>query len=88
MTYDNNNIFAKILRKEISCKKVYENKYAIAFYDINPQAKVHLLVIPKGRYISFADFSKNASTFDSDESSSRNLSAIFSLSCSTSVLDT
>ena len=41
MTYDNNNIFAKILRKEISCKKVYENKYAIAFYDINPQAKVH-----------------------------------------------
>ena len=66
MTYDENNIFAKILREEISCKKVYENKYAIAFYDINPQAKVHLLVIPKGRYISFADFSKNASKDEID----------------------
>ena len=61
MTYDNNNIFAKILRKEIPCKKVYENDYALAFYDINPQAKVHILVIPKGKYISFSDFSKNAS---------------------------
>ena len=61
MTYNNNNIFAKILRKEIPCKKVYENEYALAFYDINPQAKIHILVIPKGKYISFADFSKNAS---------------------------
>ena len=60
MTYDNNNIFAKILRKEIPCKKIYENDYALAFYDINPQAKVHILVIPKGKYISFSDFSKNA----------------------------
>ena len=61
MTYNNNNIFAKILRQEIPCKKVYENEYALAFYDINPQAKIHILVIPKGKYISFADFSKNAS---------------------------
>ena len=61
MTYDDNNIFAKILRKEIPCEKVYENEYALAFHDINPQAKVHILVIPKGKYISFADFSKNAS---------------------------
>ena len=61
MKYDNKNIFAKILRKEITCKKVYEDNYALAFQDINPQAKVHLLVIPKGKYISFVDFSKNAS---------------------------
>ena len=61
MKYDNKNIFAKILRKEIPCKKVYEDNYALAFQDINPQAKVHLLVIPKGKYISFVDFSKNAS---------------------------
>ena len=61
MSYDDNNIFAKILRKEIPCKKIYENKYALAFYDINPQAKVHILVIPKSKYISFADFSQNAS---------------------------
>ena len=61
MKYDDNNIFAKILREEIPCKKVFENKYALAFYDINPQAKLHILVIPKGKYISFADFSKNGS---------------------------
>ena len=61
MTYDDNNIFAKILRKEIPCKKVYENEHALAFHDINPQAKIHILVIPKGKYISFADFSKNGS---------------------------
>ena len=61
MSYDENNIFAKILREEIPCKKVYENEYALAFHDINPQAKLHILVIPKGKYISFADFSKNAS---------------------------
>ena len=60
MTYDDDNIFAKILREEVPSKKVYENKYALAFYDINPQAKLHILVIPKGKYISFEDFSKNA----------------------------
>ena len=61
MKYDDNNIFAKILREEIPCKKVFENEYALAFHDINPQAKLHILVIPKGKYISFADFSKNGS---------------------------
>ena len=60
MTYDDNNIFAKILRKEIPCKKIYENEHALAFYDINPQTKIHILVIPKGKYVSFADFSENA----------------------------
>ena len=47
MSYDKNNIFAKILRGEIPCKKVYENDYVLAFHDINPQKKVHVLVIPK-----------------------------------------
>jgi diadenosine tetraphosphate (Ap4A) HIT family hydrolase len=61
MAYDQNNIFAKILRGEIPCDKVYENDYALAFKDINPQAPVHTLVIPKGEYTSFDDFSANAS---------------------------
>lgn len=61
MAYDTNNIFAKILRGEIPCNKVYEDDYAIAFHDINPQAEVHLLVIPKGAYVSMVDFSANAS---------------------------
>ena len=61
MTYDKNNIFAKILRNEIPFNKVYENEHALAFDDINPQAKVHVLVIPKGPYIDVDDFSKNAS---------------------------
>lgn len=60
MSYDKNNIFAKILRGEIPCKKVFENEYALAFYDIAPAAPVHVLVIPKGEYISFNDFSANA----------------------------
>jgi diadenosine tetraphosphate (Ap4A) HIT family hydrolase len=59
--YDPNNIFAKILRKEIPCKSVYEDAYALAFHDINPQAPTHVLVIPKGAYVSWADFSKAAS---------------------------
>jgi histidine triad (HIT) family protein len=61
MSYDQNNIFAKILRGEIPCDKVYENDHALAFKDINPQAKVHVLVIPKGAYTDVDDFSKNAS---------------------------
>jgi len=61
MSYDTNNIFAKILRKEIPCNKIYENEHALAFNDINPQAKVHVLVIPKGAYTDVDDFSKNAS---------------------------
>ncbi len=58
--YDDNNIFARILRGEIPAKLVFENEYALAFDDINPQAPVHVLVIPKGRYISLADFSAEA----------------------------
>ena len=61
MTYDTNNIFAKILRGKIPCKKIYENEYILAFHDINPQKKVHALVIPKGKYINLDDFSSKAS---------------------------
>ena len=60
--YDNDNIFAKILRLEISCLKVDENDYALAFMDINPQALLHVLVIPKKSYIDFYDFTSNASS--------------------------
>lgn len=59
--YDDTNIFARILRKEIPAKTVYEDEWALAFHDINPQAPVHVLVIPKGPYCSFADFSSSAS---------------------------
>ncbi|WP_431471040.1 histidine triad nucleotide-binding protein [Sphingosinithalassobacter sp. LHW66-3] len=58
--YDDSNIFAKILREEIPCKKVYEDEFALAFHDINPQAPHHVLVIPKGRYVSWDDFSASA----------------------------
>ena len=61
MNYDKNNIFAKILRGEIPCKKIYENEYVLAFYDIKPQKKIHALVIPKGEYIDLDEFSKRAS---------------------------
>ena len=61
MSYDDNNIFAKILRGEIPCDKVYEDDHVLAFRDIQPQTKVHVLVIPKGAYVSFADFSAQAS---------------------------
>ena len=60
-TYDPNNIFARILRGEIPCKKVYEDADTLAFHDIHPQAKVHVLVIPKGAYVSMVDFSERAS---------------------------
>tara|TARA_B100000282_G_scaffold98036_1_gene69065 strand:+ start:143 stop:505 length:363 start_codon:yes stop_codon:yes gene_type:complete len=60
--YDVNNIFAKILRFEIPCNKISENKFALAFSDINPQAPIHTLIIPKNPYINFYDFTKNAST--------------------------
>lgn len=59
--YDDSNIFARILRGEIPNRTVYEDQWALAFHDINPQAPVHVLVIPKGRYVSFADFSAAAS---------------------------
>ena len=61
MTYDENNIFAKILRGEIPCKKIYENDYVLSFHDINPQKKIHALVIPKGKYIDLDDFNTKAS---------------------------
>lgn len=61
MTYDDQNIFAKILRGEIPCKKAFENDYALAFHDIHPQAPVHILVIPKGAFISLDDFTATAS---------------------------
>ena len=61
MTYDKNNIFAKILRGEIPCKRIYEDEYVLAFHDINPQKKIHALVISQGPYINFDDFSSNAS---------------------------
>ena len=62
MSYDDNNIFAKILRGEIPCKKIYEDDYVLSFYDINPQKKIHALIIPKGRYVDLDDFSQNASS--------------------------
>ena len=58
--YDDNNIFAKILRGEIPSSTVYEDDWALAFEDINPQAEIHILVIPKGRYVSWDDFSEKA----------------------------
>jgi len=61
MIYDDNNIFAKILRKEIPCKKIYEDEFVLSFYDINPQKKIHALVIPKGKYIDLDDFTTKAS---------------------------
>lgn len=60
LPYDDQNIFAKILRDEIPSKRVYEDDFAIAFHDINPQAPTHLLVIPKGAYVSWDDFSARA----------------------------
>ena len=62
MSYDNKNIFAKILRGEIPCKKIYEDDYVLSFHDINPQKKIHALVIPKGKYVDLDDFSSNASS--------------------------
>jgi diadenosine tetraphosphate (Ap4A) HIT family hydrolase len=61
LPYDDNNIFAKILRNEIPSKRVYEDEFAIAFHDINPQAPTHILVIPRGRYVSWDDFTAKAS---------------------------
>ena len=60
MSYDDNNIFAKILRGEIPCKKIYEDEFVLSFHDINPQKKIHALVIPKGEYINLDDFSSKA----------------------------
>jgi len=59
-TYDRNNIFARILRGEAPCSKVYEDEFVLAFNDINPKAPVHVLVIPKGEYVSIVDFTAQA----------------------------
>ena len=59
--YDRDNIFARILRGEIPCKKVFEDEWALAFHDIAPQAPIHILVIPKGEWVSWDDFSARAS---------------------------
>ena len=59
--YDDQNIFARILRGEIPCRKVFEDEWALAFHDIAPQAPVHVLVIPRSPYVSMADFTAEAS---------------------------
>jgi diadenosine tetraphosphate (Ap4A) HIT family hydrolase len=60
MAYDDGNVFARILRGEIPCNKVYEDEHALAFHDISPKAPVHVLVIPKGPYESLDDFTRDA----------------------------
>ncbi|MBV9685947.1 MAG: histidine triad nucleotide-binding protein [Alphaproteobacteria bacterium] len=61
MAYDPNNVFARILRGEIPCKRVYEDVHVLAFHDISPQSPTHILLIPKGEYVSFDDFAAKAS---------------------------
>ena len=61
MSYDHNNIFAKILRNEVPCNKIYEDEFVLSFHDINPQKKIHALVIPKGKYVDLDDFNQRAS---------------------------
>tara|TARA_B100000941_G_C28489926_1_gene547258 strand:- start:1080 stop:1451 length:372 start_codon:yes stop_codon:yes gene_type:complete len=60
MKYDDNNIFAKIKKGEIPCKQIYEDEYILSFHDVNPQKKIHALVIPKGNYVDLDDFNENA----------------------------
>ena len=62
MSYDDNNIFAKILSGEIPCKKVYEDEFVLSFHDVNPQKKIHVLIIPKGKYVDLDDFTSKASS--------------------------
>lgn len=61
MTYDDSNIFARILRGEIPSKKIYEDDHVLAFHDAFPKAPVHALIIPKGKYLNIDDFNVNAS---------------------------
>ena len=61
MTYDANNVFARILRGELPCKKVYESDHALAFHDINPLAPTHVLVVPKGEYVTLDEFAATGS---------------------------
>jgi diadenosine tetraphosphate (Ap4A) HIT family hydrolase len=60
LPYDERNVFARILRGELPCRKVHEDAHSLAFHDLNPQAPVHILVIPKGPYVSWDDFSQRA----------------------------
>ncbi|AIK96961.1 histidine triad nucleotide-binding protein [Candidatus Odyssella acanthamoebae] len=60
MSYDVNNIFARILRQEIPCNKVFEDDKVLAFHDVHPKAPIHILIIPKGAYINFHDFHQHA----------------------------
>ena len=62
MNYDKENIFAKILKGEIPCDKVFENDYVLSFKDINPRAKIHILIIPKVPFIDISDFLQNANS--------------------------
>ena len=64
MSYDDSNIFAKILRGEIPCDKIYEDNFILSFHDANPQKKIHALVIPKGKYLDLDDFALNAPSED------------------------
>ena len=61
MTYNNDNIFAKILNNKLSADIILENEHAIAFHDIAPQAPIHILIIPKGKYVKYDDFLDKAS---------------------------
>ena len=61
MTYDDDNVFANILNKKLSTDIILENEHAIAFHDITPQAPIHILIIPKGKYVKYDDFLNNAS---------------------------
>ncbi|MFD2263346.1 histidine triad nucleotide-binding protein [Lacibacterium aquatile] len=67
MSYDPSNIFARILRGEIPCKKVFESEHVLAFHDIGPKAPHHILVIPKGAYVSAQDFGEKASAAETQE---------------------
>lgn len=62
MSYDDDNVFARILRGELPCDKVLETEHALAFNDVNPQRPVHVLVIPKGKFVTMADFAANATS--------------------------
>ena len=62
MKYNDDNIFAKIIKKEIPCEKIYEDKFVLSFHDVNPKKKIHVLVIPKGKYIDLDDFNNKASS--------------------------
>ena len=66
MSYDKNNIFAKIIRGEAKAEVVYENKYVLCFEDISPRSRIHILIIPKKEYLNIYDFSKNASSLEKE----------------------